>query len=328
MSGSYFNLWNPYLYNQLSREFGDVVVAHEGESLYGRSIRNNSGELGFHILHPGETYRINCCFCGIRKSWDSRHRLYINHRWGMPDENGRPDWRLAKCYNENCLAIPEYRNQLRSRIYRGLGNEQRGRLPLMQGVTEPAGLGPVSWPGQVIPLDQLPLSHPANLYLTSRKFDPRQMAAAYRLVYCAQADPEYAQAQNRIIIPVFTNGGMVGWQARHIGETDWRGMAKYYTRPGFHKRLTFYNFDMARRQRLAIIVEGVTDCWAVGDCGMALLGKTISKQQVDILTLNWAKWHDHFAVGSGCDRRVADDAGSFAGGFAWSRVAGAIADRG
>ena len=132
-----------------------------------------------------------------------------------------------------------------------------------------------------MPLTELPVDHPANDYLASRGFDPRVLGAMYELSYCEKAEGKIQLASNRIIIPTRMRGKLAGWQARFIGERDWKTcpVPKYADMPGMKKRMMLYNFDVAIQQPFLVVVEGVFDAWAVGPEAVALLGKNISFAQ-------------------------------------------------
>ena len=82
---------------------------------------------------------------------------------------------------------------------------------------------------------------------------------------------------------------MVGWQARLRGNLEWKGahVPKYYNPSGMNKRLMLYGFDQARASPFCVIVEGPTDVWAVGSGAVALLGKSMSQQQFDLIRTHW-----------------------------------------
>jgi DNA primase len=57
--------------------------------------------------------------------------------------------------------------------------------------------------------------------------------------------------------------------------------------PGMPKREVLYNFDGARDVHFVIVVEGITDVWRIGDPAVAILGKTISPVQAELLRTTW-----------------------------------------
>lgn len=283
---------NPYLYGRLKRRFGSVQIASQGEAMVGRLVDLGNGKPEYKISSPGEYYRVNCPFCPQKRSVDTRHRLWINHRWGVgPDGIPREKmWWAAICYNERCLENYQNRHELRTMIYGGVGRDNHSpQVRILRGNVPSASLGLVRWPGRCLRVDQLSRSHHAYQYLLSRGFDPAVLGPEYNVSFCQELDPDYPMAHNRLIIPIYMRAKMVGWQARHVGELDQRTahIPKYWNCPGINKRLMLYGFDAAVALPFCIVVEGVTDVWAVGAGAVALLGKTMSPQQFDLIRSHW-----------------------------------------
>ena len=137
----------------------------------------------------------------------------------------------------------------------------------------------------VVPLANLPPDHKAVRYVAERGFDPGELSRIYGIGYYDRPDPEVAMANGRIIIPVSTEGRLIGWQARFVGERDWSActVPKYYGMRGMAKNFALYNVDQARTHPWSVLVEGVTDVWAIGSHAIGLLGKSISFAQRRIL---------------------------------------------
>lgn len=301
---------NRALYQRLVLRFGDVTIANEGETAAGvRTVRSiTTGRTQTTAAKWGEYYRVNCPFCN-----DTRKRLYVNYLYGQRVDGEWANW-LCCCYNENCLHRHEHAQTLREQLLEPLTGQQR-RL-LQQGAvqynTEPAEhtqrLVPVSLPGTVVPLTKLAADHPAIQYLQERKFDARTLTRDFEVGFCVAADPAYPMAAQRIVAPIRFEGELVGWQCRYPGElAKGSGLAKYYTRPNMPKRLLLYNYDQAREQRILVVTEGVTDTWRVGKSGVAVLGKTLTVRQRQLLA-DWAEQHDqHCLLVIAFDGEVADD---------------------
>ena len=88
----------PELYRRLESRLGPVIIANEGEELVGWAATDPcTGRPRLEVIMPGEYYRVSCPFCT-----DTRHRLYVNHRWGLWVPELRTDnlW-LAHCFNED-----------------------------------------------------------------------------------------------------------------------------------------------------------------------------------------------------------------------------------
>ena len=287
---------NPTLYGCLERRFGDVeVVARGHEILWKTSLsditkrRQSQGQggqqrLSRKIEYSGEEYRIRCPFCK-----DHRPRLYVNHRWGVWDEETQSyNLHLAQCFNEQCLSEVESQKQLYEWVFAFEGQWSK-RVAVKKGKKhDPNQLLELPPPGPCIQLDELQQRHPRHHaidYLLSRGLDPSYLGRRWKVSYCI--DSRYNLACNRIIIPIFMNGGMVGWQARYVGD-DVRGVPfnkanvpKYWTSPGMPRRMVAYNFDLAVRHSTVVIVEGPSDVWAGGPCYMGLIGKTMNVMLVN-----------------------------------------------
>ena len=92
--------------------------------------------------------------------------------------------------------------------------------------------------------------------------------------------------QDRLVIPVFKDNVMVGWQTRAIVEG---GKNKYYTMPGFPKSRMIFNQDRARQFRFGVVVEGVFDAFRVGPRAVALFGKSMSQTQRELAVSFWGQ---------------------------------------
>jgi hypothetical protein len=280
---------NPQLYMLLqSMCAGGVIVANQGERFVASwSTDPTTHRAQSHICSSGEYYRVNCPFCR-----DTRHRLWINHQFGMNDPSGRPLYYLAVCYNDNCLA-DFYNRQKLSRDLFGFRNaNERRPCFLLPPPTFDTGFstGPAPLPGQLIPMSQLARSvpdHHAVTYLCGKRRYTAHMMDYYDLSYCASPSPAYRMAHDRIIFPITMNGVLKGWQARYIGTADWKKIPKYWGLPGMKKGHFLYNFDHAKDKNFVVVVEGPTDAHVVGDHAVSLLGKSMSHTQLELILQTW-----------------------------------------
>lgn len=274
----------PELYQRLRDCFGSVVVANEGEPM-SACVRTDrlSGRQELVVNVPGEYYRITCPFCD-----DTRHRLWINHRWGRYEPSVKSkNLFLAHCYNENCLATTGNVSQLYQMVYSDFGHEFGDVV--LKGKPADLTRREARWPGRRVLVNEMWPNHPARLYLTERGFDVDVLARDFQVSYCIEAEDDFIFAQSRIIIPVLQDGKLMGWQARCVGELLDKQTPKYLTMPGMKKTHVLYNFDKAKQHPYAVVVEGVTDVWAFGPESVALFGKTISEQQIDLIARTWNK---------------------------------------
>jgi hypothetical protein len=280
---------NPTLYSRLQHAFGRVEVSRQGDPAVWGSPVVKKGRLVGNLVDPGEYYRASCPFCH-----DTRKRLYVNHLWGTPDPvTGEPLHALAICYNADCLKdhYREFRDAIVEPVWRDMREASRSmRLssPSLHDL-EALPLGPVPLPGEVIPVDELPPDHHAARYLRDRGFDLRELASTWDVGFCVTGTGMHSRAAQRIFVPFLFKGDRVGWQCRWPGENYKAiGAEKYYFPKGFRKSRVLYGHDAALFFPYVIVVEGVTDAWAVGDGAVALAGKTISESQYDLLSA-WAE---------------------------------------
>jgi hypothetical protein len=278
---------NPELYHRLQRLFGTVVIANPDQPLTGyKQQALGKQHQTFVTQSAGERYRISCPYCRFQvRSDDTRQRLWISYRWGVPDTDGQRFWWAIKCYNENCLDNPDTLAHFRNWVYAGIGGTRLSR----QLTSPPPRVdpGPAPWPGLCVPLAELRPDHHAWQYVVSRNFNPVQLTQKYQVHYCLCAEPEFGQATNRLVFPVLQGGKLVTWQARYIGETDWRRVAKYYNCPGRPNSNCLYGLDNATDRQLVVLVEGVTNVWRMGDNVCGLFRKTMSALQFDLIRQNW-----------------------------------------
>lgn len=280
---TYEYVLNPALATAMRRVFphkhGVVNPGQELEGFYYDDVQSNTRRL--RVVRWGEGYTTDCPFCS-----DERGRMTVNHRYGVRDnETGRSGYELWRCYNEDCQADYENRKNLWDRLTVAWQSGPVLRAPAVKRVEKPK-LEPVEFPGVLVPLDQLPRTHHARTYIENdRGFDADELAAKWRVSYAEHVPPRIrgSMSSDRIIIPVYDGGVMVGWQARFIGEVDWKalGVQKYLTY--FPKSLCLYGLDEAASEDILVIVEGATSVWRYGYGALPLLGKTMSAVQVGIL---------------------------------------------
>ena len=263
---------NKQLYLSCKQIFRYVRVQNKGESQQrqlGYDVKTNTHKA--HVHYSGEYYVVCCPFCN-----DTRYRLYINHRFGVPDEFGKPELHLAHCFNENCLS----NFRLREKLY----DLVKGHFSF-EPVVKPGKKVNLSdfianWPGEVTRVDKLATNHEARTYLVSRGFDPNRIGTYYNVHFCHKSDRWLCK--NRLIIPLYHNKKMRGWQARYVGELDWKDPStppKYYTCPGTPRAQLLYNLGNASNYRTGIITEGVTDVWSVGPMSVCTLGASMTEKQ-------------------------------------------------
>jgi len=270
---------NPSLYTRLQRKFGTVKIANQGEAQVGMYRDEYDFVEGrkvskLHLVHPGEYYVVNCPFCN-----DSKYRLYVNHMWGVRDEEGATNLWLAMCFNETfCMA--DYRN--RAALLEDLTEhpDDIARVRIREGTEVDIDKIEVDWPGPMTRVDELPRDHIATQYLIGRGFDPDRIGKFYNVHFCHSSFRW--MAVDKLIIPVYENKVLKGWQARPPKEMNWSlpdSPPKYYTCPGTPRRMLVYNLANASQYKTGVVVEGTTDVWGFGPMACCTLGDSMTHFQ-------------------------------------------------
>src|SRR5262249_36909367 len=127
---------------------------------------------------PGEYYVVCCPYCD-----DLRYQLWINHRWiEYPS--------LAICYNEDCLANPARRADLRLQVasaLRGATFRVLAHSAPTLGSASVERLSQASPPAAIRRLTALDPGHIASAYLSGRGFDLDWLQRQYGIGYCELA---------------------------------------------------------------------------------------------------------------------------------------------
>ncbi len=283
MSDEASTVLNKTLYLRLKQVFGQVVVRSAGEQQTTKSaIDLKTGSRVNRIVHPGEYYAVCCPLCN-----DTRFRCNINYEYGRRTEFGYPKTYLAYCFNFGCPLCSKERSayQKLEEIVLGDNPDPLKNSKVKKGKVVDVDAIRMSWPGSVTRVDRLPPTHEASQYLVSRGFDPEVIGGFYNVHWCSES--ERRLAHQRLIIPIYMNKKMVGWQARPAFDVDdWKQMSfpKYYTVPGTPRGHLLYNYGNASKFHTGVLVEGPTDVWRVGPCAMATLGAGITAGQESLIS--------------------------------------------
>lgn len=273
---------NEDLYGQLVHRFGAVRIANEGIPM-GYTVVHNplTGYYDIVAHETGEYYCVCCPYCDDREL--GRFRLWVNHRWNTKDPQTGAFFhplQWAICYNERC-------------DLRDLEVELSPYLAGMELDTPVAAIKPKSFEEIELPencdlIANLPTYHPARQYLEQvRGFSADYLSVRWGVRYCHAHN--HPHISGRIITPLVRDSKTVGFQSRYVGDDVPKNEPKYFTSPGFPKRRFLYNMDTAKTYPFAVIVEGVTDVWRLGDRAVATLGKSISPEQAAISKAIWCE---------------------------------------
>jgi len=283
---------NATLYNALKRRFGDVLVSNAGTTASVSYSRR--GDRDCVNVKGGEYYRVDCPNCG-----DTSKHLWVSYLFGTYDSRSNSRlYHVATCYK--CPKRQRHRRNDRDGFgikhawdadwiedFKETFSKARHVAPRVI-VTNDTPLTSVNLPrGAYSTLDQLPCTHPAVAYLASRGYDHKELSNS-GWMYCATSKEVFAS--KRIIIPILHYIddclSLVGFQTRAIPGFSTYETPKYWTMAGFQRSRTLYNFHIAKDYPLIVVVEGVTDAARVGPNAVALLGKSLSVQQLKLLVQN------------------------------------------
>lgn len=279
---------NAGLYMALQKAFkGSVKVAKEGLPMrYVIKTNRITGKKRAEIIDDehGEEYRVCCPFCT-----DERYRLWISHMWNTEDAvNGVTFGHLVNCFNDGCdlnfdTDSPERIDrveELKSMISPLL----RHTVNIQITEKETEDVIP-KLPNVTTPIDQLEDRHSATMWLRNdRDFDVDQLANDWSVLYCP--DDPHPFVDSRIIIPIYYDSDLAGWQARVPGKPS-KQVPKYYTMPGMRKKRVIYNYDRASQYDVGVLVEGPTDAWTVGFQAVATFGAEVSPHQIQMMVNAW-----------------------------------------
>lgn len=212
---------------------GHVLISNPGRPLSGSYHPREDGSASLTVHDHGETYRVCCPVCG-----DTRHRLYINHRWGVYDRRSQSShYELLHCFNEECEKTPGFHHALRKRLdlWRlRLGGAHAGgkRLRPSGGVRPIQTFGSFEYrckpPFDAVPLQSLPDDHPAAVFLAGRGHDHRKLGEHFGAWWVG--DTHSVSAGYRIVLPWHDpEGNLAGWQGRWVGPevTPYLGQIKH-----------------------------------------------------------------------------------------------------
>jgi hypothetical protein len=267
---------NQQLYGLLRKQFGHVRVSNEGLAAVVKMVPDptRNFEERADVAYPGEYYSVNCPHCS-----DTRQRLYINHLFGQRDPDGRPFHHLIHCFNEQCFS--DYQRVLNFiEDLTEVGSVQLSECKIAQGEVIDVDKLRFEWPGPVVRVDRLSQTHPAVVYLKSRHFDPAVIGKFYNVHYCEESS--FYLASHRLVIPLYIDKKFVGWQTRALYDppkSKEHYSPKYWNCPNIPRASIVYNLANAARYRTAVLMEGVTDVWALGPMGCCTLGATYSAPQ-------------------------------------------------
>lgn len=139
-------------------------------------------------------------------------------------------------------------------------------------------VGPVSLPATV-PVAKLPDDSLGWEFILKRRLDVDALIQN-RVGYCPTGRYRY-----RLIFPFYSKAGEYrGFQGRWVLPHLPPGTPKWVTGTGTKKSQFLWNFEQVfAQQRWCVLVEGIFDALRIPNWGVAMLGKTTSAQQRELL---------------------------------------------
>ena len=295
---------NEHLYNALRKRFQNVKINNAGiEANYKivtdklAAYYNPATPRKVYVINWGETYSMNCPKCR-----DKRSRLYIGHLWGtFCEEANKRIYSCVKCQNESCDW-----SDLWDHLYgKEKASSEVKTEALKTGVD--VNVRRMELPGDlqdIIPINELPETHPVVQYLLSRGFtDIDKLAVEYQFCFCAKSPLKKSftdssgkwhtiTPENRLIIPNVQQGVWQGWMARYIGDiprdpaTGKAVIQKYLNAPGYSFSSSVYRLDEACRfseGQFCIICEGALSAIACGPSGVCTFGMYPRPMQEELI---------------------------------------------
>jgi len=231
---------NAELYARLERVFGTVHISDEGAPFLARPVQN---PVTGHIEYEGECgeyYTVCCPFCG-----DTRHRLWINHRW-CTRYRGRILTHLFVCYNEHCESNPEtdaYAS-LRGMLTKYAHRCEQGLVQVTETVIAEGAAA--QWQGVSLPLSTpvhlLPRDNPAVRFLTQRGYNIVEAGEQLGMRWCTERP--FSTERYKLLVPLYaTVKGVylcVGAQLRYLNEDGTAGIPAGATYPVYDKKADSY----------------------------------------------------------------------------------------
>lgn len=279
---------NAGLYRSVSETFPDVQVYHEDDpGRYARKITKKKVD-GYQRHYVdyiyqkdgsrGETYRVNCPFCG-----DTKSRMYISYLFAQYDLDARVrNWGNVHCFHHECHRDKDNIRSLMGMLDIDLGGCEIVARRVDFSESRELNLSEVreiGLPGLCQPVHELDWQHPAANYLSGRGLNVQYLGEQFGVQYLSRGY-RFQALDNRLLVPFFRKGSLVGWSARVIGrlEKSFDAPPKWLHSPGSMSGI-LYGLGGALQCPVAVAVEGPIDKWAVGRPAFALLGKSFGAEK-------------------------------------------------
>lgn len=200
---------------------------------------------------------INCPFCGDDPSWHlgiSKNNAISCFRCGIKGSALKLVMKIEKCSFKKALSII---NEKKSHLKRPAPQEE---------VHSVSKVDSYNFTSELLP--------PHKRYLESRKFDSKYLFKKYELMSCYLT----GKFKYRVIIPFYQREKILSFTSLDItgqAESKYENLSDNLSVVPIKNML--YNYDSSKE--IAIIVEGPTDVWRIGEGCFGLLGKKATSMQ-------------------------------------------------
>lgn len=228
---------------------------------------------GPNLNKKGNWIAIDCPFC---PEGDNLQHLginldYMNYNcWKCPESGGiiKLIMKLERVSFDKCREIIETYSYSRiykkTRLYEQLDSEFDDKISIVE----------MNFDTKLQPLHKE--------WLESRKFDPDYIFKKYKLQCSGSLGDKNGNYQYRLIVPSFKGNQIVNFITRDVTNESKRPYINIPDEKAIIPCKSYlYNFQTV--VDTALIVEGVTDVWRIGDGAVATLGVKYTAAQVNLL---------------------------------------------
>jgi hypothetical protein len=241
------------------------------------------------ISGEGEHYAIDCVVCT-----DTRSRLYVHHCFGqrrhVPNFNQPGDQLLMLAYCQHCQKrinlqgyIEGYVKSARDSSAETLGflNSGSSVAPPPKRACPPMGL--------TVPVHEMDPNDEVVKYLAGRGFNVEYLGkVAGAVAMLDHPDGIIASmTRGRIGFPFYVDGELKTWQARLAFDSKKKWPPKWWF-PGQTSKVP-WNVDVAAGFEVVILCEGILSAVNMGPAAVAVCGKTLTAESLEIVKKKWKR---------------------------------------
>lgn len=245
-----------------------------------------------HIHGLGEHYAINCVVDGCN---DTRSRLYVHHCFGQTRHfqgfNQEGDQLLMLAYCQHCQKRIRLSGYLEGYMKAAKDTAQETLNFLNSGgsVAPPRRVCPSM--GLTIPVHEAHPDDEAVKYLVQRGFNIEYLGKVAGAVVMLEHPDLRIQAltQGRLGFPFYVDGELRTWQARlayDLPKTK-KWPPKWWF-PGQSSKVP-WNVDVASGFEVVILCEGILSAVNMGPAAVAVGGKTLTTESMEIVKKKWKR---------------------------------------